>query len=380
MSATLAYPEQTETDVVATPPDGVAPQTTHRFETLQCREIPGYDNHELVVSCVNRACGLRALIAIHSTALGPALGGCRMWLYSTEREALSDVLRLSRGMSIKHAMAGTSQGGGKAVIIGDPKREKSTELFRAFGCFIQQLEGRYITAEDVGTTVDDIVSVRQGTEYVAGLPVDVGGSGDPSPFTALGVFHGIQAAVQFRYRRPGVRDLTVAVQGVGDVGYALCKRLHEAGAKLIVTDTYRPHAERACEEFQAKAVDPDEIYRVKADIFAPCALGATINPATVQQLEALIVAGAANNQLSSPEVADLLARRTILYAPDYVINAGGIINIACESLSYDADEAKSQTQEIADTLTRIFAQSQSTRRTTAEVADAIARRRLLQLS
>jgi leucine dehydrogenase len=338
--------------------------------------VPGYDDHERVVSCHDPHSGLHALIAIHSTTLGPALGGCRMWPYESQREGLIDVLRLARGMSYKHAVAGTAQGGGKAVIIADPSGQKSEDLLVAFGRFVEQLEGRYITAEDVGTSVDDMTVVGRATRHVAGLPVEAGGSGDPSPLTAWGVFCGIRAAVRYQRGRDDLEGITVAVQGVGHVGHCLCRRLDEAGAKLVVADVDPASVARARGAFHADAVSPEAIYDADVDVFAPCALGGTINRQTAARLKASIVAGAANNQLSSPDVARLLAARSILYAPDYVINAGGVINISYESRGYDETEARRHTARIADTLTEVFHRAAKDGLTTAEVADRIARRKL----
>ena len=341
---------------------------------------PEYDDHEQVVFCQDAGGRLCAIIAIHSTALGSALGGCRMWPYASEAEALDDVLRLSRGMTYKHAIAGTSRGGGKAVILGDPCRDKTDSLWRTLARSIDQLEGRYITAEDVGTTTRDMVAMRQRTPYVVGLPREMGGSGDPSPMTAYGVYCGILAAVAHRRltrRRDGcLAGVTVAVQGVGHVGYALCDRLHKAGARLIVTDVHQSAVERACQDFGARGVAPGEIYDVEADVFAPCALGGTLSQHTVPRLRVAIVAGSANNQLSSPKVGQLLHERGILYAPDYVINAGGVINVSLEGPDYDMGVARARTRRIILTLTQIFTRAEAEGRTTEEVADELARDRL----
>ncbi len=331
----------------------------HRPTTLSIRRPsvqnhPAFDDHEQVLFCHDAASDLKAIIAIHSTKLGSALGGCRMWPYASENEALTDVLRLSQGMSYEHAVAETGRGGGKAVIIGDPKQDKTPELLRAFGCFVDELAGRYITAEDVGVAVDDMVVVHEETEHVAGLPVDLGGSGDPSPFTAYGVFCGIKAAAAFQTRRK-VADknlldgVKVAVQGLGHVGYSLCEHLADANADLVVTDINARNLARVCDQFGATPVEPNAIYDVGVNVFAPCALGAVLTPETVDRLKATIVAGAANNQLAGPDVADLLHDRAILYAPDYVANAGGIINISQENENYNAAKAKAA-KEAADKM------------------------------
>ena len=347
-----------------------------RIERLCCTGLPACDGHEQVVACRDPESGLRAFVAIHSTTLGPALGGCRMWPYASEAEALIDALRLARGMSYKHAVAGTGQGGGKAVIVGDPRCDKSEALFLTFGRFVAQLQGTYITAEDVGTTVDDMVVVHRTTRHVAGLPVEHGGSGDPSPVTAWGVFCGIRAAVRFQRGRDELQGIRVAVQGVGHVGYHLCKYLHAAGADLAAADPDEPAVARVRDEFGARVVPPDAVYDVQADVFAPCALGGALTRESVPRLRASIVAGAANNQLAAPTVARLLAQRGILYAPDYVINAGGIINISYESRGYDEAKARQHTARIADTLTHIFEQAQGEGTTTADVADRVAQHAL----
>ncbi len=345
---------------------------------LAVSDHPAFDGHEEVLACRDAASGLKGMIAIHSTQLGPALGGCRMWAYANDDEALNDVLRLSEGMSYKHAVAQTARGGGKAVIIGDPSHNKTPDLFRAFGRFVNKLGGQYITAEDVGVSVGDMTIVHEETGHVAGLPVELGGSGDPSPFTAYGVFCGIKAALRFQMGRPIsdsrlLHGVTVAVQGLGHVGYALCKHLAESGAKLVVSDVNAECTKRVSDEFRATPVQPEEILDVNADVFAPCAMGAVLTTAAVQRLNATIVAGAANNQLACPEVATLLRDREILYAPDYVINAGGVINISHEGNGYDVVRAKAHTARIGQRLTRIFARASAENRTTANVADAMAR-------
>jgi len=348
------------------------------IETLDCRGLPGFDNHERVVRGYDPASGLRAFIAIHSTTLGPALGGCRMWPYANDKEALADVLRLSQGMSDKHAMAQTHQGGGKAVIVGDSRKDKTEAMFRAFGQLVDQLNGRYITGADVGIAVEDMVIVAEQTEHVVGLPLKNGGSGNPSPITAYGVFCGIQAAVAYRIGRkydPRARldGITVAVQGLGNVGSSLCRYLHDAGARLIVADVYAPNVERICNQFQATAVASDEIYSVEAEVFAPCALGGVLNATTLRHLRCSIVAGSANNQLASPDLARPLQDRDILYCVDYVINAGGIINISYENRAYDKAKAMEHTERIGNTLVNIFQRAKAEGQTTVEVANAISR-------
>ncbi|MBW3139111.1 amino acid dehydrogenase [Ferrimonas balearica] len=317
----------------------------------------------------DEASGLKAIIAVHDTTLGPAVGGCRMWPYESEQDAINDVLRLSRGMTYKNALAGLEFGGGKSVIIGDPKSDKSEALFRAFGRFVDSLGGRYYSAEDVGITTADIMIAHQETPYMAGLE---GKSGDPSPYTALGTFLGIKAAVKHQRGIDSLEGIKVAVQGLGHVGFHLCRHLHEAGAKLIVCDLSETQLERARTEFGAEVVALDEIYRQDVDVYAPCALGATINDTTIPQLKATIVAGCANNQLAEPRHGEVLKEKGILYAPDYVINAGGIINVSFER-DYNADKAEAKVRKIYDTLLTIFNEADNSGKTTAVVADEMAR-------
>ncbi|MDA0230554.1 MAG: amino acid dehydrogenase [Proteobacteria bacterium] len=334
---------------------------------------PAFDRHEQVIFCTDAESGLRAIIAIHDTSLGPALGGCRMWPYRTENEAIVDVLRLSRAMSFKNALAKLSTGGGKSVIIGDPERDKSDALFHAFGRFVENLGGRYIVAEDVGTTVEDMNQIRRQTSHVMGFSAREGSSGDPSPVTAYGVFCGLRAAVEFRFGRDDLSGLRVAVQGIGHVGYQLCKYLHEAGAKLLVSDINRAAVARAEADFGARAIDGTDIYSQDVDVFAPCALGAELNSRTIPQLRAQVVAGAANNQLECAEDGSKLAARNILYAPDYVINAGGVINLSYERESrYERDKAMAHTARIYDIAMEIFGRAKREGRPTNEIADNMA--------
>ena len=283
--------------------------------------------HEQVVLCQDSASGYRGIIAVHSTTLGPALGGTRFWNYASDDDAIVDALRLARGMTYKNAVAGLNLGGGKSVIIGDNKTHDREMIFRAHGRFVESLGGRYITAEDVGTSTADMDYVHMETDYVSGL---AGRSGDPSPVTAHGVFRAIQAAAKDLWGSDDLSNRTIAVQGCGHVGYYLAKELHETGAKLVVTDIDGERVKRAVADFSARAVPPDEIYGVQADVFAPCALGAIINDKTIPQLRVEIVAGAANNQLLEERHGDALEERNIMYAPDYVANAGGVINVYSE--------------------------------------------------
>lgn len=335
---------------------------------------PSFDDHEDVHAFIDPASGLKAIIAIHSTARGPASGGCRLWSYVSEDAAIDDVLRLSRGMSYKNAMANLDLGGGKAVIIKPEGDFDRTALFAAFGIVIDTLGGRYITAEDVGVSPADMQTIRAQTAHVAGLD---SGSGDPSPITAEGVYRGMRAAAQHRLGRESLDGLTVSVQGIGHVGYSLCEHLHKAGARLIVTDINADALEKAKQEFGAIIVAPNDIYRQKADIFAPCALGRSINPDTLPQFQVKIVAGAANNQLSTPEMGANLHRNNILFAPDYVINAGGIINIASEiSGTYDRNWVNGKLDELEATTNDVFVQAKRKNRAPHDVADEMARQRL----
>lgn len=338
-----------------------------------------FADHEQVVFVSDDSSGLKAIIAVHNSNLGPALGGCRMWPYATEEEAVRDVLRLSRGMTYKSAMANLKLGGGKSVIIGNPRTQKTPQLLAAFARALEQLNGRYIAAEDSGTSVADMKYMAQFTRHVAGLvdkPTDAGmRSGDPSPATAYGVFVGIKAAVKERLGRDSLQGLRVAVQGVGNVGFDLARQLKEAGAELWVTDIHREALVAAAKELDATVVAPDEIFGLDVDIFAPCALGAIVNDDTVAQLKAKIVAGAANNQLAGPCHGAELWRRGILYAPDYVINAGGIIDVYHERTCFDRAALLKHIEGIYDNLMEVFARSRHEERPTGEVADAIAEER-----
>ena len=334
--------------------------------------LRAYDDHEQIVFCRDVESGLKAIICVHNTNLGPAVGGCRMWDYNSDEGALIDALRLSRGMTYKNAMAGLKMGGGKSVIIGNSKTMKSEELFRAFGRFVDKLSGKYITAEDVGINPQDMAVVNKETDHVLGLE---GKSGDPSPVTAYGVFTGLRAAVNHRLGRSDLDGLKVSVQGLGHVGYYLCRHLHEQGAKLIVTDINKESVDRGVDEFGATAVDTDEIYHQDVDVYAPCALGATINDNTIPKIRASVIAGAANNQLAEDRHGDILMEKGILYAPDYVINAGGIINVSFEE-NYNRDAALKKVDEIYGTLTEVFDASKAEGRPTNVIADELARKRV----
>lgn len=309
-----------------------------------------YD-YEQLVFCQDKNTGLKAIICIHDTTLGPALGGTRIWDYESEEDAIIDVLRLARGMTYKNAAAGLNLGGGKTVIMGDPSSIKSEDLFRVFGRYVEGLGGRYITAEDMNTTTQDMEFINNETDYVTGLE---GKSGNPSPVTAFGVFRGILAGVNEVFASDDLNGKTVAVQGLGAVGYAVCEHLHNAGAKLIVTDIRKESIERAVKEFGAKAVDPDEIYGVECDIFAPCAMGAVINDFTIDKLKCELIAGSANNQLAEEKHGEMLKEKGILYVPDFVVNSGGVINVYEEIKGYNKERAMKRASNIYNACKKVF--------------------------
>jgi leucine dehydrogenase len=337
---------------------------------------PEFDQHESVKYVHDKATGLRAIIAIHSTVLGPAAGGCRHWKYLNEAAAITDVLRLSRGMTYKNAVAGLRFGGGKAVILADDNVPKSPQLFRAFGRAVESLGGSYITAEDVGCSVEDMFYVNEETSYVSGLPQSgVGAGGDPSPMTALGVFLGIEAAVRFRLGKDSLEGIRVAVQGVGHVGLNLCRLLHEAGATLVVADVNRQNLQLARDELPVTEVAPTELLYSHVDVLAPCALGNILTSVSIPKIEAKVIAGAANNQLATEQDGKRLADRGILYAPDYVINAGGIINVAHEYFRDSSEErVRGDVNKIPERLNAIFSEAKSTTQPTNVIADKLARR------
>lgn len=313
-------------------------------------------DHEEVLFCYDRPTGLKAIIAIHDTTLGPALGGTRMWPYASEAEALNDVLRLSRGMTYKSSLAGLDLGGGKAVIIGDARTQKTEAMFRRFGQFVDSLNGRYITAEDVGMSTTEMVNIQKATKNVAGLPEEMGGSGDPSPVTAYGVYCGLKAAAKTAYGSDQLSGRKVAIQGAGNVGKGLVALLVKDRAKVFLTDIHDDKLAAIKAEFPAiEVVKPDAIYDVDMDIYSPCALGATVNNETLKRLKCSIIAGAANNQLADEAVhGKVVMEKGILYAPDFLINAGGIINCAWERKGYNRKAALRQTEGIYDTALRIF--------------------------
>ena len=334
--------------------------------------------YEQVVRAEDAESGLRAIIAVHDTRLGPALGGLRMWPYRSWDEATFDVLRLSRGMTYKSAVADTGLGGGKSVILGNPKTGKSDALFHAMGRFIDSLGGTYITAEDVGTSVEDMVKVRRETKWVTGLPRSMGSSGDPSPWTALGVFVGQKACLEEVFGSADFKGKTVAIQGMGHVGVFLAEHLHAAGAKLVVADVFPERAKDAATRFRAQVVEPDAIYDVECDVFAPCALGAVIHDATLDRLKTKIVAGAANNVLLREEHGDRLREKGVLYAPDYVINAGGIINVSIEVEpgGYDESRSRRKVENIYDALKKVFRISRERSVSTNRASNLLAEERL----
>ncbi|MCG6957889.1 MAG: leucine dehydrogenase [Gemmatimonadetes bacterium] len=341
---------------------------------MELFDLMAEHGHEQLVFWSEPLFGYKGIIAIHDTTLGPALGGTRFWNYASEADAIVDALRLSRGMTYKAAIAGLSLGGGKSVIIGDPNTPNREMVFRSHGRAVDSLKGRYITAEDVGTSPDDMEFVQMETEHVVGV---VGGSGDPSPVTAYGVYRGIKACAAFRYGDESLAGRHVAVQGVGHVGYYLCRDLAAEGAKLTVSDIDPDRVRRIVEEFGATAVQSDAIYDVEADVFAPCALGAVVNDDTLGRFHFDIVAGAANNQLARAEHGQSLEQKGVLYAPDYVINAGGLINVYGELERWSPERAKWKAGEIYGTLLRIFERARSESVSTSVAADRLAEARIM---
>ncbi len=348
-------------------------QTDTQFQSLT-QGLPDFDQHKHVACIHDDKTGLHCLIAVHNTSRGPGVGGCRLWQYDELSDALTDVLRLSQGMTYKNAMADLAFGGGKAVILApDFSKYSRSDVFASFGRALEVLNGDYCTAEDVGTSPEDMANIHKNSKHIFGLADK---SGDPSPFTAYGVFLGIKEAVQFRLQTDSLKGVHVAVQGLGHVGHHLCELLHEAGARLTVTDVRQDSIKRVKDAFQAKTCAPDDIYSIAADVYAPCALGATVNPQTLEKLQVSVIAGAANNQLSTESIANELKQRQVLYVPDYVINAGGIVNIACESGSdYDADRARQEVDKISPRLREIFEQSEKQDRCTIAVANDIAQKK-----
>ena len=336
-----------------------------------------FDNHEQIVFCNDKDTGLKAIIGIHNTILGPALGGTRMWKYTNEWEALNDVLRLSRGMTFKAAITGLNLGGGKAVIIGDAKTDKTPEMIKKFGEFVGSLSGKYITAEDVGTTTQDMDLIRTVTTSVTGVSVSKGGSGNPSPVTAYGVYMGMKAAAMYKFGTDSLAGKTILVQGIGHVGETLVDLICREGAIVQIDDISKSRVEEVAKKYGAKIFDGVDLYRADVDIYAPCALGATINDDTVYKINAKIIAGGANNQLANDAVhGQILKERGILYAPDFLINAGGIINVYREIAGYDEAEAMKRTENIYNTTLEICSYADENNITTQEAAMSIAMRRI----
>ncbi len=351
--------------------------TNNQKEAEIIKKMELFD-HEQILFCQDKESGLKAIIAVHNTVLGPSLGGTRMWNYKSEQEALEDVLRLSRGMTYKSSLAGLNLGGGKAVIIGDSRKIKSEALFRRFGQFVNSLGGKYITAEDVGITTKDIEWVSQETKFVAGKPDYLGGGGDPSPVTAYGVYMGMKAAAKKQFGSDSLTGKTILVQGVGHVGASLVDYLAKENAKIVITDIYESSVKRVMDKHpEVSYVTPEEVFDVNMDIYAPCALGATINDESLAKLTCSIISGAANNQLKNEKKHGMeVMKKGILYAPDYLVNAGGIINCYWEIIGYNREAALAQTEDIYNTALNIFDHSQRENIPTYLVANKMAEQRI----
>jgi len=333
--------------------------------------------HEEVVFFSDPSCNLKAIVAIHNTVLGPSLGGTRMWPYETEEKALTDVLRLSRGMTYKAAVTGLPLGGGKAVIIGDPNKDKSEAFFRSYGKFIETLNGRYVTAEDVNITVEDMEHVYKETTFVTGIAKEHGGSGNPAPYTALGVFRGIEASLLKVFGDKSAKGKVFAIQGAGEVGHKLGKLLADDGAKIFVSDINQKNLDHFIKTVpSSEIVGVDEIYDVDCDVYTPAALGGTVNEFTIPRLKCKIIAGPANNQLARPEHGDMLREKGILYAPDYLINAGGLINVGLEFEGWSHEKSIKKVNSIFDTTLEIFKISESENIPIYKAADHLAEKRI----
>lgn len=339
-------------------------------------EYMGKYDYEQVVMCSDKGTGLKAIIVVHDTTLGPALGGTRMRSYPSEDEAMKDVLRLARGMTYKTAAAGLNLGGGNAVIIGDPRKDKNEALLRSLGKYVGSLGGRYITTQDMGTTVDDMEHIAAETEYVVGLPVSVGGTGDQSPITAYGVLRAMEACAKNVFGSGSLKCRVVAIQGLGKVGFALGRLLYQEGAEIVATDTNEISIKAASRQIGATIVKPDEIYDVECDVFSPCATGGVLNRDTIARLKTKIVAGAANNQLADDECAALLAEKRILYAPDYVANAGSVIQLASELAGHGIEGAKQRVARIYETVESVIARACAEHVSTAQAADRMVEERI----
>ena len=341
-----------------------------------------FDNHQQLNFFCDPASGLKAIVAVHNSNRGPALGGCRMWNYASDEEALRDVLRLSKGMTYKSALANIALGGGKSVILGNPRQHKSEALLEAMGRFLEQMGDSYIAAEDSGTSVADLKVMARHTDNVAGVTERTGidgnpCNGDPSPATAYGTFVGLRAAVKHRLGRDDLRGLKVAVQGIGNVGFRLAQHLSAAGAELFVSDIHADQVERAVEQLGATAVSAEQILSLDVDVLAPCALGAVLNDQTIPQINARVIAGASNNQLAAPRHDAMLRQQGILYTPDYAINAGGIIDIYYERVGHDHHQVRAHIESIADTLEQIFQRADESNRPTGEIANELAEERFM---
>ncbi len=338
-----------------------------------------FDNHEQIVFCNDKDTGLKAIIGIHNTILGPALGGTRMWKYANEWEALNDVLRLSRGMTYKSAISGLNLGGGKAVIIGDAKTEKTPEMITKFAQYINSLSGKYITAEDVGTTTGDMDLIRDVTPFVTGISESRGGSGNPSPVTAYGVYMGMKAAAKFKFGSDKLQGKRIMVQGIGHVGETLVDLITKEGALVQITDINEARLQEIAAKYGAKIYNGADLYSADVDIYAPCALGATINDATIHKIKAQVIAGAANNQLANEKIhGQILKEKGIAYAPDFLINAGGIINVYGEIVGYGKEEAMKRTENIYNTTLEIFSFAEAQEVTTHQAALSIAENRIAE--
>lgn len=345
------------------------------FEALE-----KHGDHEEVIFCRDKASGLKAIIALHNTALGPALGGCRMWPYANEEEALIDVLRLSKGMTYKAAVAGLNLGGGKSVIIGNPKTEKTEALFRAFGTYVNSLQGKYITAEDVGTSVKDMEYIFMETPYVTGIPKTFGGSGDPSPYTAHGVLMGMKATVKEKLQTDSLAGLRVAVQGLGQVGSYLVDYLLAEKVEVTVADIDPDKVKAVQSKHKVKVVDPESIVTMETDVFSPCALGAVINDKTLNNLKCKAICGGANNQLAEASHGQALKELGILYAPDFVANAGGLMNVFVELEGYSEERARHKTTMVYDSMLQVFAIAKKENIPTSVAANRMAEERITMIS
>jgi leucine dehydrogenase len=343
--------------------------------------IENFNEYEQVVFCNDPSTGLKAIISMHSTVLGPAVGGCRMWNYTSEQEALNDVLRLSRGMTYKNSISGLNWGGGKAVIIGDPKAAKNPEMLKRFGEYVTRLSGNYITAKDVGIGAEDLRNIKKGTKHILGIDGEPGSSGDPSPATAWGVYHGMKASAKHAFGTNSLKGLKVALQGLGSVSYYMLEHLAADGAELIGCDIDQACIDRAMKKYKIEIVKPESIYDVACDIFAPCALGATINSETLPRIKAKVIAGAANNQLATESDGVQVMRRGMTYAPDYAINAGGVMNIyheRAEGGGYNKARAFDHVSQIGQTIEKILARSAADKMPSHQVADRMAEERVIK--